>query len=195
MVHIGIQHQHALMLLAQHLGGDGGIVEITKAAGGIVACMVTGRAAHGVGQTFAALQGLGAGNRALRRPVSGLPGIRPHRATAIGEVAAGFGQYPAQGIRFAHEDIGHHFVAPVIRQVHPFAVCFLQETQIRQRVHGADRGGAGIGRLLHVKTEFTCRQHQFIQARRHFLRHPHFAARIVTFGMVQFLIRMEKCFH
>ena len=68
MVHVGVQDGDAAKGVAQALRGDGGVVQVTEAAGGVAARMVAGRTADGVGVAVAGRDAVGAGNGALRRP-------------------------------------------------------------------------------------------------------------------------------
>ncbi|MDT4839062.1 hypothetical protein FQZ97_728420 [compost metagenome] len=176
VVHVGIQDRHARKPRDQALGGDRGVVQVAEAARGVAPGVVAGRAADRVGVAIAREQRVRPRDGALRRPVGGMPGMRAHRATAVGQVAGRLREHAAQRIRFTHEHVGHDLVAPILRQLLPVGMGFLQEAQVVQCMDGRDRARAAVGRRLHVEAQAAGGLRQRIQAGRHFLRGAHLAA-------------------
>ncbi|MCY1358983.1 hypothetical protein D9M69_455330 [compost metagenome] len=195
MVHVGIQHRYPRKTGAQYLRRHRRVVHITETTRRFGPGVVTRWPAQGIGCRLAIEQRPGTGDGALRRPVGRTPGLLAHRATAIGQIARRLRENSAQGIGFADKDVRHHLVAPILGNLFPALMGFLQKPQVRCAVHRQQRIEPGIGRLLNGKAQRTGRLHQALRTLRHFLRRTHLATGIVAAWMVEQLFGMEKTAH
>ncbi|MNN53986.1 hypothetical protein D3C81_1687760 [compost metagenome] len=153
MVHVGVEHCDFAELATQHLGGDCGVVQEAEATCGFGAGMVPWWPAQGISGLVAFDHRMCRGHRALRRPVSGLPGVLADRAAAIGQVAGGLAEDAAQGVAFTDVDVGHHLIAPVFRHFVPLLVGAAQVVQVCLAMHGRQRGQAVVGGFEQWVTE------------------------------------------
>ncbi|MCY1544381.1 hypothetical protein D9M68_802590 [compost metagenome] len=179
------------MAMAQVLGGDGGVVQVAEAAGGVVPRVVARRTAQGVGLAAVIEQGASPGDGALRRPVGGAPGLFAHRAAAVGQVARGLGKDAAQRVGLADEHVGHHLVAPVLSGGQPLVMGLLEEAQVLGAVHSLQRLHAEVRRTVQFEAEALDRLQQAPRAFGNLLRGAHLSAREVAARVVQVLVGVE----
>ena len=148
MMQVDIQNGDLAALQDQLLGGDGGVVQVAKAARNLGKGVVTGGAAQGIGglaleQQFRRMDGT------LRRGIGGNPGVGADGGRSVGDVEPGL-THGAEGITVVSAggvDVGDHLGRGTVDAA-PSVMDVTQEGQIAVRVDGGDGVHAVVVWLL-----------------------------------------------
>src|SRR5690348_3118639 len=137
---------------------------------------MSGRTTQSIGRGITAYEDLRTGNGALRRPIGGPPRMLTDRAAAVSQIASGLSKNASQGVRLTHEDVRHHLIAPILRDLLPAGMSLLKKAQIGDAMDRTECLEPCVLRNFDCETQIASCLEQVLGPLRDLLRRAHLAS-------------------